>query len=215
MFTRCSDRAQLFSRKDYFCFTHVYTKSCTFWLFFHIPNFSTNLSNVSAINARPSAWRSSHGQPVQNSVDNASRAITNSGLKTEPWWTPTLISVTSLYEPLTLILLFALFYIASTIAIIHLGTPTTHMANHSTRCGFLSKVFFQGQQKQDRVFDLHAGVFLGIVSEIRRALVVLPPDIAKLHAISIYAISSDFFDDSPYNFHRLIYKLQAMVVPSF
>ena len=147
MFTRCSNRAQLFSTKDYFCFIHVYTNSHTFWLFFHIPNFSTNLSNVSAINARPSAFRSFHGQPVQNSVDNASRAITNSGLKTEPWCTQTLISKTSLYEPFTLILLFALFYIASTIAILRLGTPTTRMANHSILCGFLLKVFFSRSTK--------------------------------------------------------------------
>ena len=40
---------------------------------------------ISASSTRSSAYKSSHGQPVENSFDNASRTMMNNkGLNTEP-----------------------------------------------------------------------------------------------------------------------------------
>ena len=47
-------------------------------------------SRDSATIGMPSVYRSSQGQLVQNSADNASKTIKNNkGLKTKPWWKPT------------------------------------------------------------------------------------------------------------------------------
>ena len=52
---------------------------------FHFSNFPTNSSIASAIRTRSSAYSSSHGHPVLNSIDKASKTmINNKGLSTEP-----------------------------------------------------------------------------------------------------------------------------------
>ena len=58
---------------------------------------------------RSSAYSSSHGQHMENSLDKASNMIMKrSGLRTEPWWTPTPNS--SLYPSPTLTLLLTSLY---------------------------------------------------------------------------------------------------------
>ena len=62
-------------------------------------------SIVLAMITRSSAYSSSHGHPVLNSMERASSTmINNRWLKTEPWWTPTLTSKGSLSDVPTLTL---------------------------------------------------------------------------------------------------------------
>ena len=57
---------------------------------FHVCTFTSSSSMDSALIIRSSAYSSSHGQPVWNSLDRASNTMMkSSGLRTEPWWTPT------------------------------------------------------------------------------------------------------------------------------
>merc|ERR1712115_581060 len=64
---------------------------------FHSLSLTVSSSMVLAMITRSSAYSSSHGHPVLNSMERASSTMTNSrGLKTEPWCTPTLTSKGSL-----------------------------------------------------------------------------------------------------------------------
>ena len=57
---------------------------------------------VSVMSTRSSAWRSSHSPPEQNSRESTSSTrMKSSGLRTEPWCTPTPMPNPSLYWPLT------------------------------------------------------------------------------------------------------------------
>ena len=65
---------------------------------FHVCTFTSSSSMDSALIIRSSAYSSSHGQPVRNSLDRASNTMMkSSGLRTEPWWTPTPTPNSSLY----------------------------------------------------------------------------------------------------------------------
>ena len=57
---------------------------------FHVCTITSSSSMDSALIIRSSAYSSSHGQPTWNSLDRAfNTMMKSSGLKTEPWWTPT------------------------------------------------------------------------------------------------------------------------------
>ena len=72
----------------------------------HVCTFTSSSSMDSALIIRSSAYSSSHGQPVRNSLDRASSTMMkSSGLRTEPWWTPTPKPNSSLYPSPTLTLL--------------------------------------------------------------------------------------------------------------
>ena len=73
---------------------------------FHVCTFTSSSSIDSALIIRSSAYSSSHRQPVRNSLDRASNTkMKSSGLRTEPWWTPTPTSNSLLYPSPTLTLL--------------------------------------------------------------------------------------------------------------
>ena len=55
---------------------------------FQLSNFLSSSSILSAISTRSSAYSSSQGSPVLNTLESASKTMLNSrGLKTEPWCT--------------------------------------------------------------------------------------------------------------------------------
>merc|ERR1711954_452507 len=109
---------------------------------FQFLSLTVSSSRLSAMRARSSAYSSSHGHPVLNSMDRVSSSMMNNkGLKTEPWCTPTLTSNGSLSEEPTPTLALALWYIAWTVFTNISGTPSLRMAHQSTARGTLSKAF--------------------------------------------------------------------------
>ena len=80
---------------------------------FHALTRSTHSSREVAMITRSSAKNSSQGTPTLKSLDkDSSTMIKSSGLRTEPWCTPTPTSNSSLYSEPTLTRLRALLYIA-------------------------------------------------------------------------------------------------------
>ena len=64
---------------------------------FQVKSLQTHYSSDSTIITRSSAYRSSQGTQERNSRDKASSTMMrSSGLSTEPWWTPTFTSNSSL-----------------------------------------------------------------------------------------------------------------------
>ena len=107
---------------------------------FHALTRSTHSSREVAMITRSSAKNSSQGTPTLKSLDKASSTmIKSSGLRTEPWCTPTPTSNSSLYSEPTLTRLRALLYIACTRRTIHSSTPTFLVAHHKTFRGTRSK----------------------------------------------------------------------------
>ena len=96
----------------------------------------------SAIITRSSAYNNSQGHPVLNSWGNASRTKTKrSGLRTEPWCTPTFRQKLSLKQFSIHTLLLALWYIAWPSWKIHLSTPSLLKAHQRICRGTLPKAF--------------------------------------------------------------------------
>ena len=102
----------------------------------------THSSSDSAMITRSSAKRSSQGTPERNSRDKASSTMMkSSGLRTDPWWTPTFTSNSSLYPSLTRIRLRAFAYIPCTSRTIHSSTPSFLSAHQMTFRGTGSNAF--------------------------------------------------------------------------
>ena len=91
---------------------------------------------------RSSAYRSSQGTPERNSCDKASSTMMkSSGLSTDPWWTPTFTSNSSLYPSPTRTRLRAFAYIPCTSRTIHSSTPSFLSAHQMTFRGTRSNAF--------------------------------------------------------------------------
>merc|ERR1712002_691096 len=122
---------------------------------FHSLSLTISSSMVLAMITRSSAYSSSHGHPVLNSMERASSTMMNSrGLNTEPWCTPILTSKGSLNAVPTLTLALALWYIACTVLISTSGTPSLRMAHQSTARGTLSKAFSRSTKARYKVLSL-------------------------------------------------------------
>ena len=103
---------------------------------FHVCTFTSSSSMDSALIIRSSAYRSSHGQPVRNSLDRASNTMMkSSGLRTEPWWTPTPTPNSSLYPSPTLTLLLIPLYMDWTRRTSHSSVPSLRIAHQMTSRG--------------------------------------------------------------------------------
>ena len=101
---------------------------------FHVFNFTSSSSMDSALIIKSSAYSSSRGQPVRNSLDRASNTIMKRrGLRTEPWWTPTPTPNSSLYPSSTLTLLLASLYMDWTTRTSHSSIPSLRI-NYPSRC---------------------------------------------------------------------------------
>ena len=119
---------------------------------FHALTRSTHSSREVAMITRSSAKNSSQGTPTLKSLDKASSTmIKSSGLRTEPWCTPTPTSNSSLYSQPTLTWLRALLYIACTRRTIHSSTPTFLIAHHKTFRGTRSNAFSRSTKAKNRV----------------------------------------------------------------
>ena len=121
-------------------------------LSFHALTCSTHSSREVAMITRSSAKNSSQGTPTLKSLDKASSTMIKSrGLRTEPWWTPTPTSNSSLYSEPTLIRLRVLLYIACTRRTVHSSTPTFLIAHHKTFRGTRSNAFSRSTKAKNRV----------------------------------------------------------------
>ena len=122
---------------------HIHTQRPFFSMAaFHAFSLLLHCSSESAMITRSSAYKSSHGAPVRNSRERASSTRMNSsGLRTEPWCTPTATPNSSLYWPFTRTRLLALVYMPWMTLINHSSTPTLLRAHHSTFLGTRSKAF--------------------------------------------------------------------------
>ena len=119
---------------------------------FHALTCSTHSSREVAMITRSSAKNSSQGIPTLKSLDKASSTMIKSrGLRTEPWWTPTPISNSSLYSEPTLIRLRVLLYIACTRRTVHSSTPTFLIAHNKTFRGTRSNAFSRSTKAKNRV----------------------------------------------------------------
>ena len=128
---------------------------------FHALTRSTHSSREVAMITRSSAKNSSQGTPTLKSLDKASSTmIKSSGLRTEPWCTPTPTSNSSLYSEPTLTRLRALLYIACTRRTIHSSTPTFLIAHHKTFRGTRSNAFSRSTKAKNRVRFLSLRSFL-------------------------------------------------------
>ena len=97
---------------------------------FHVCTFTSSSSMDSALIIRPSAYSSSYGQPVRNSLDRASNTMMkSSGVRTEPWWTPTPTPNSSLYPSPTLTLLLTSLYMDWTRRTSHSSIPSLRIAH--------------------------------------------------------------------------------------
>ena len=100
---------------------------------FHVCTFTSSSSMDSALIIRSSAYSSSHGQPVRNSLDRASNTMMKSSwLRTEPWWTPTPTPNSSLYPLPTLTLLLTSLYMDWTRRTSHSSIPSLRFAHQMT-----------------------------------------------------------------------------------
>ena len=109
---------------------------------FHVCTFTSSSSMDSALIIRSSAYSSSHGQPVRNSLDRASNTMMKSrGLRTEPWWTPTPTPNSSLYPSPTLTLLLTSLYMDWTRRTNHSSIPSLRIAHQMTSRGTRSNAF--------------------------------------------------------------------------
>ena len=109
---------------------------------FNALSLEIHSSWVSAMKTRSSVKRSSHGAPVWNSRNIASSTrMKSSGLRTEPWCTPTPTLNSSLYWPLTHTWLWALEYIAWMTCTAHSLTPRLLEAHHRTFLGIRSQAY--------------------------------------------------------------------------
>ena len=109
---------------------------------FRVCTFTSSSSMDSALIIRLSAYSSSHGQPVWDSLDRASNTMMkSSGLRTEPWWTPTPTPNSSLYPSPTLTLLLTSLYMDWTRRTSHSSIPSLHIAYQMTSCGTRSNAF--------------------------------------------------------------------------
>ena len=128
---------------------------------FHALTRSTHSSREVAMITRSSAKNSSQGTPTLKSLDKASSTmIKSSGLRTEPWCTPTPTSNSSLYSEPTLTRLRALLYIACTRCTIHSLTPIFLIAHHKTFRGTRSNAFSRSTKAKNRVRFLSLRSFL-------------------------------------------------------
>ena len=101
---------------------------------FHALTRSTHSSREVAMITRSSAKNSSQGTPTLKSLDKASSTmIKSSGLRTEPWCTPTPTLNSSLYSEPTLTRLRAFLYIACTRRTIHSSTSCTNHKENFVR----------------------------------------------------------------------------------
>ena len=134
------------------CFSHVYMK---------ILGFQSLLPRLDMFNTFFKRSSNDHeivckeqlpGTPTLKSLDKASsKMIKSRGLRTEPWWTPTPTSNSSLYSEPTLTRLCALLYIACTRRTIHSSTPTFLIAHHKTFRGTGSNAFSRSTKAKNRV----------------------------------------------------------------
>ena len=128
---------------------------------FHALTRSTHSSKEVAMITRSSTKNSSQGTPTLKSLDKASSTMIKSrGLRTEPWWTPTPISNSSLYSEPTLTRLCALLYIACTRRTIQSLTPTFLITHHKTFRGTRSNAFSRSTKAKNRVRFLSLRSFL-------------------------------------------------------
>ena len=119
---------------------------------FHALTRSTHSSREVAMITKSSAKNNSQGTPTLKSLDKASSTMIKSrGLRTEPWWTPTPTSNSSLYSEPTVTRLRALLYIACTRRTIHSSTPTFLIAHHKTFRGTRSNAFSRSTKAKNRV----------------------------------------------------------------
>ena len=128
---------------------------------FHAFSLLLHCSSKSAMITRSSAYKSSHGAPVRNSRERASSTgMNSSGLRTEPWCTPTATPNFSLYWPFTRTRLLALVYMPWVTRIDHSSTPTLLRAHHSTLTLARGRRPFPGQQRRSRRACLWLGASL-------------------------------------------------------
>ena len=128
----------------------VFTLTLSSIASFQVKSLLTQSSSDSAMLIRSSALRFSQGTPEWNSRDKASSTIMeSSGLSTEPWWTPTFTSNSSLYPSPTRTRLRALAYIHCTSRTFHSSTPGFLSAHQMTFWG--TRTPSPGLQKPCRV----------------------------------------------------------------
>src|ERR1700757_4181862 len=101
-----------------------------------------NLSSVSTNSARSSAYNNPQGKPTVNFFDSSSSTMMNkSGLRTEPWCTPTFTPNSVLSHPCSFTDVETSQYIALITSTIHSSTPALLKAHQSTSRGTLSNAF--------------------------------------------------------------------------
>ena len=140
----------------------------------------------SALIIRSFAYSSSHGQPVRNSQDRASNTMMkSSGLRTEPWWTPTPTPNSSLYPSPTLTLLLTSLYMDWTRRTSHSSIPSLRIAHQMTSRGTRSNAFSRSTKVMSSGL-LAAKCFSCSWRTIKIASVVPRPDM-KPHCISYWS----------------------------
>ena len=118
---------------------------------FHAVSLKIHFSWESMMSTGSSAKRSSHGTPVPNSSENASSTrLKSSGLRTEPWCTPTPTPNSSLYWLLTRTWLRALEYMHWMTHTAHSSTLRLLKTHYRTFLGTGLKAF-QGRRRQSGV----------------------------------------------------------------
>ena len=129
-------------RSHELCFSHVYMKTIGFQSLLPCLDTFNTLFKRSSNDHEIICKEHSQGTPTLKFLDKASSTMIKCrGLRTEPWWTPTPTSNSSLYSEPTLTRLRALLYIACTRHNIHSSTPTFLIAHHKTFQGTWSNAF--------------------------------------------------------------------------
>ena len=141
---------------------------------FHVCTFTSSSSMDTALIIRSSAYSSSHRQPVRNSLDRASDTMMkSSGLRTEPWWTPTPTPNSSLYPSPTLTLLLTSLYMDWTRCTNHSSIPSLRIAHQMTSRGTRSNAF-------SRSTKAHAHYICIVCAKYQRASVSWFPHVCTI-----------------------------------
>ena len=138
------------------------------------------------LKTRTSAYKSSHGTPVFNSLDKASKTrIKSKELNTDPWCTPTFTPNSSLSWLLIRTRLFAPIYMLWTTWTAHSSTPSFLIAHQITLRGTRSKAF--SKLTKTKKIGFWTTTYFSCISGISTK------NEAKLHFINIHHLSDSSF----------------------
>ena len=164
---------------------------------FQVRSLQTHSSSDSAMITRSSAYRSSQGIPERNSRDKASSTMMeSSGLSTDPWWTPTFTSNSSLYPSPTWTWLCAFAYITCTSRTIQVFLAPTRWPSE-----VLDQTPSPGLRKPCRVSYWQLDTSLAAVWQQSSASV---RDEAKLGIVDWHQLSDEAVHNHLQDFHNLL-----------